>query len=407
MLPEVVFVSPSLDGGAGRACARLADGLLKVAANELTIDLQTAIGPQRFRVGFLRDGAIRLLNFLGKRAIPAGQAFTIALVSTGLGASLNNRPKRVVHIHSLSSRLLSLREIRKLRGPILWTLHDTWPTNGLFHFLVPEGSLPSKKRPTMLARPVAKFLTTIIRHELVEAIHPEVVFVAPSKWAREQLLQSQFGSRNRVVLIPNPLDTEFWQATDRTRARHFLGLDGRKIYLLFASSGHPKDPRKGAHHLREVLRIISVASECSDGSIELLVAGSRPDALKKCPFPINYLGPLDDSEMRAAYSAADIVIVPSEIDNLPQVATEAQSCGRPVVAFNVGGLADIVVDGSTGFLVDAFNHEAMAHAILRLVREIDLDELSVRAAERARALWGLEKIGAEFKALYLEMSRVF
>ena len=67
---------------------------------------------------------------------------------------------------------------------------------------------------------------------------------------------------------------------------------------------------------------------------------------------MTYLGRLDrDDEIVRAYGASNVVVVPSRIENLPQVATEAQSCARAVLAFATTGLNDAVLSGKTGCLI--------------------------------------------------------
>ena len=81
-------------------------------------------------------------------------------------------------------------------------------------------------------------------------------------------------------------------------------------------------------------------------------------------FPDHYLGHLhDDFSLRALYSAADALVVPSLQDNLPNTAVEAQACGTPVVAFNIGSLGDIVEHKRTGYLAKAFETGGLAAGI--------------------------------------------
>jgi glycosyltransferase involved in cell wall biosynthesis len=71
----------------------------------------------------------------------------------------------------------------------------------------------------------------------------------------------------------------------------------------------------------------------------------------------------DDIALRLAYSAADAVVIPSRLDNLPNSGVEGLACGRPVVAFDVGGLSDIVRHQQTGFLAPPLDAAGLADGI--------------------------------------------
>jgi nucleoside-diphosphate-sugar epimerase len=84
----------------------------------------------------------------------------------------------------------------------------------------------------------------------------------------------------------------------------------------------------------------------------------------RAAFPVHYTGHLhDDLSLRALYSAADAFVLPSRQDNLPNTGLEAHACGTPVVAFNTGGLPDIVADRVTGALAEPFEPASLAAAI--------------------------------------------
>jgi glycosyltransferase involved in cell wall biosynthesis len=87
-------------------------------------------------------------------------------------------------------------------------------------------------------------------------------------------------------------------------------------------------------------------------------------------------------DIPACLAAADIVAVPSLQEGLGVAALEAMAAARPVVASRVGGLAEAVVDGETGLLVPPGEPAALAAALGRLARDLDL---RARLGEAGRA----------------------
>jgi glycosyltransferase involved in cell wall biosynthesis len=153
-------------------------------------------------------------------------------------------------------------------------------------------------------------------------------------------------------------------------------------------------------------------------------------------FPIHYTGHLhDDLSLRALYSTADVMVIPSRQDNLPNTGVEAHACGTPVVAFDIGGLPDIVEHQKTGYLAKAFDTEDLAKGILRVLgqagspracgprddiraswRGSEADVAShptkgsgadLRAAARSKAIQAFspQTVAAAYKSVYNEYAR--
>jgi glycosyltransferase involved in cell wall biosynthesis len=164
-----------------------------------------------------------------------------------------------------------------------------------------------------------------------------------------------------VSVVPNCLDTERWKPMDQGLARSLLGLPPEVPLLLFGAMGGGRDPRKGFDLLAEALK--HLRGEIP--GLELVVFGQlAPREPPDLGFPIHYTGHLhDDLSLRALYSAADALVVPSRQEAFGQTASEAQACGTPVVAFDIGGLPDIVDHKVTGYLAKAFDVRDLANGI--------------------------------------------
>lgn len=140
------------------------------------------------------------------------------------------------------------------------------------------------------------------------------------------------GAPGRVIAMPAQ---RAWQRTttaERHAARTELGLQAEaRLVVLFVGR---LVPDKGLDLLLAAL---------PEGALALIVGdGPERTRLASPPEQVRWLGPRFGEALRAAYAAADLLVVPSRRDGAPTVVAEARAVGLPVLATSVGGLAALV-----------------------------------------------------------------
>jgi glycosyltransferase involved in cell wall biosynthesis len=203
-----------------------------------------------------------------------------------------------------------------------------------------------------------------------------------------------------ITVIPNPIETDhLWHPLPRDFARSVLGLQPNKKYILSGSAGGSPHI-KGEDLLKQAMNKVAVNGT---DSFELLIFGQyQPAGHNDWPCKVHWLGPVrDDHVMSVVYSAADVMIVPSRQDNLPNTAVEAHACGVPVVAFNIGGLPDIVEHQKSGWLASAFDTDNLAEGISWVLGSQERrDQLSVAARNIAQKRFSTKVIVQQYMRVY-------
>ena len=206
-------------------------------------------------------------------------------------------------------------------------------------------------------------------------------------------------------VIPNPLNLQQWSPVEPLLARRLLRLPLEGPLVLFGAMGGTADPRKGSDLLERALASLGVRSEGKPKQPHLVIFGQERSALQQSfGLPVHCLGHLHDAvSLRLAYSAADVMVVPSRLDNLPNTATEAMACGTPVVAFRTGGLPEIVNDGVSGRLAEAFEPDDLAQCIAAVVANPEQQRaMAEQARQQAERLWNPKRIACLYAAVYEE-----
>jgi glycosyltransferase involved in cell wall biosynthesis len=406
---RILHVSASLSqGGAARAAQRILSSQLGAGMNvevmtlenhtfEKDVTPRNQMGARNFR----RLVVPRIDSALMRMVSPRQSGPRTSGLFTSIRANeINKLPVDVINLHWVMGGMLSIQEIAKLDKPVVWTLHDCWPLLGTQHYS--EGSSYWKEKSYLRPRQSNSDYTSTWLDQVTTTMKDKlwkssIRFVAPSNWMRDQVRQSRIGSKSHVEVIPYPIDSEFWKPMTKKQSREILGWSERKFVVLFGAIAATTDKRKGYDLF--VNAIQAIAPKHRD--VEIVVFGSSASIESDHGLNVRYLGHLDnDSDLRLAYSAADVFVLTSREDNLPNTAIEASACGTPVVAFDVGGLRDIVSHKVSGYLATPFEVASIAEGI-EWVRE-SAHQYRIHANARNYVLERLDppRIARSYQSLY-------
>jgi glycosyltransferase involved in cell wall biosynthesis len=330
---------------------------------------------------------------------------TTGFVPGPAGRTLQGSDADVVNVHWVSAGTLSIRQVSRITQPVVLTLHDMWWFCGAEHYAPDE---PTARWVSGYARmnrdqgAVGLDVDRLVWQRKRSLLPSTGNAIAPSAWLQRCARDSALLQDWRIEAIPNPVDIDVFCPTDRVQARARLGLDPAATLILFASHRAATTPIKGLDLLAQALHRVRAQRQ----DIQLVIAG---DAGLVDRFPrrllVTELGFLEDPELALAYSAADVVIVPSRQESLSQVSTEAQSCGTPVVVFDACGQAETVEDRVTGALAAPFDPASLAECIQWVLEDAERRRrLGTAARERAVRLWSPHVVAQAYQRVY-EASR--
>lgn len=333
-------------------------------------------------------------------------AFSTAGSGTDISDKALIQNADILHLHWTNSGFLSVKDLQRLAAlnkPVVWTLHDMWAFTGgchysgeCGHFLKQCGNCPMLRDASENDISRKGWLR---KSELYKNAK-NITFVTCSNWLADVARTSSLLKGSRILTIPNPIDTELYAPQNMAEARKKLGIDRSAKVILFGAA-NITHTRKGIAYLVEALRLLK-----TDGAdLEVVIFGKNKGFdLDTIPFKVHALGIVKDQQQLAQiYNAADVFVLPSLEDNLPNMVMEALSCGTPVVAFNTGGIPDMVVHQQNGYLAEYKSATDMAKGISYVLNSPDADQLSAAARKKVLTDFSNYTVAQQYKALYTSL----
>jgi len=397
---RVLHLTLEKKGGAGIAAGRSVAALRAVGLEAELCDASQLASHRWIRwLARLDYAPLRLYR---RRSLYS--SWSNAWFSGGMAARVRRLGADVVHLHWVGHGLLSFREVERLGVPVVWTLHDAWAFTGGCHYpgecrRYEEGCGACPQLGSSLSWDLSRWN----RHRRRDLPQSVLRWLVPSRWLGDLARTSGLIEAGAVRVVPNTLDLGVFDPRGRKEARRRLGIADNE--LVFAVGSLDLDEvRKGNHLLPEIFA--AWRQRCSENAARLLIFGGKGGA----GFSIEGLrlqpvGLLDgEGAVAALLAAADVLLLPSLQDNLPNVAVEAQACGCPVLGFDTGGLREIIEPGVTGWIVDTVSAAAAGDLLAQKTAELRArrGELAMVCRERAERLFSPSRHACALQDIYAE-----
>lgn len=322
-------------------------------------------GKSNYRTALKRNSLLARISHHNKPRLPWSYNYT----PSSNWSDIAKLDFEILNIHWVPS-VLDLNNIALIKKPIVFTLHDVWPLTGGCHCNLDcvNWKTGCEECP-QISKLIPNFLTAstnwFSKKESINEI-TKLAVAAPSNWIASMARESPIFAAREIQVVPNCVDSRIFQPTERISGKQKLGLESTKFHLLFVVSGDVSQYHKGFDLFVKVIdRLLETRLE---SRLEIIIVGKSSNIHKsKWSGRIKHFGQIDSQEqMRDIYSAADVMISTSRQDNLPNTLIEASFCGIPIVAFDIGGIKDIVTPGLNGSLIEMGNVVDFALAIEKL-----------------------------------------
>lgn len=299
------------------------------------------------------------------------------------GSDLNQHPEvqaaDIVHLHWVSGfvRPPHLAQLLATGKTVVWTLHDLAPFTGGCHYPAGcTGYLHGCRSCPQLRAFADSLPAAQLSDKLSLWAGGRLSLIALNSWMAGLASQAPVFKDRAITIIPNGIDLDTFSPAHRETQRQAWGVSSEATVVLFAAD-MLTEIRKGAPLLASALgqlaKIDRIKKAVADGRLVLLAAGQGH--FPETGPPVRSLGWCDEAQMARNYAGADLFVLPSQEDNLPNTVVESLACGTPVAAFAVGGVPEMIVDGVTGRLTSGSEADDLAG----LLREIVSDPAAIKA----------------------------
>jgi glycosyltransferase involved in cell wall biosynthesis len=328
---------------------------------------------------------------------------------TGLARELLQEKADLFVLNWLGNRTISIREIGRLGQRAVCQLHDMWMFSGAEHYRFDDRASVGhsrKSRPPEETGPDLNKRNFRLKRKYWRR---PVSVIVPSRWLESEVKESALTADWPVYVLPYPVDTNFWQPRNPIESRRALGFSDDDLIVMFGAVGGTGAHHKGGDLLLKSLEILSENNRefpLPKERVRVAIFGESSEVISLGGFDARFLGRLSDEQLRLAFSAASVLVVPSRLGNFALIGLWGHACGAPEVVFEGTGMTDIVEHGITGYHARKDDPHYLAACIHSVLANKKTQKSFSRAA-RARALdlWREDTVAEQYAEILHNIAR--
>ncbi|WP_163210228.1 glycosyltransferase [Bacteroides sp. 519] len=330
----------------------------------------------------------------------ASNSFAPGTAGVHIDRYIDEFDPKIIQLHFINAGFINIEEIGKIRKKIVWRLPDCWAfTGGCYYFGDCNRYITGcGKCPKLGSNDENDLSSEIWKRKEKAWSMIDMTIVVPTLWMKEKVLSSTLLKDRDVYVIPNGINLEEFYPITKTTARQELSIPSDKKIILFGATRAMNDPRKGFALLLKALQFLS---EMHKNEYFFLVFGAEYQTLD-LNIPTKFMGQIQENKtLRLAYSAADVMVVPSLEEAFGQTVIEAMACETPVVSFRKTGPESIIDHKETGYLARYADVADLAHGIEWTLSSDELnDYLSKNARCKVATTYDITLVAQQYKELY-------
>lgn len=272
----------------------------------------------------------------------------------------------IIHLHWVADFIDYPSFFKKVKKPIVWTLHDMYPAIGVMHF-----ESDNTIRPSALDE-IDALCRRIKRKSIILANNLNLVAI--SDRMNSVISSSEILKGFPVSRIYNGVDTNTYKPVEVDRKEYFKNIAKDSLVFMFSSCAI-NDRRKGIDRVIDALEKVKKESRKNIAMIAvgMVDANDTPTA----SFPICYTGLIrSEYELSRVYSVANYFINASYEEGFAQTPLEAMACGTPVISTPCSGASDLIRPFN-GVICKEYDTSALKDAIIKSI-SMDFDSNKIR-----------------------------
>ncbi|MBP9669842.1 glycosyltransferase [Candidatus Woesebacteria bacterium] len=361
---RILHLSTWKTGGSAIAAKRLSDAINKLGGSSKVVSMSS-------RIPSYIDAVIGKLTHTSNPIFHSYNYY-----GENITQKIADFKPDIIHVHWVGAGFVTPEHLANFNLPIVWTLHDLWPLCGAEH-------LPGSKRfqagYLKQNRPTGESGLDLNRYlwdRKWKALRDaNITYVAPSTYVYNMARRAKSLGNHKLVKIGNGVDISLFKPNAKVASKNPL--------VLYVAMNPELDPNKGYSDFKQALELLP---ESLRSKIIIKVIGGEIGS---------------DVLMAKEYARATVTVVPSKIETLSYVAMESLSCGTPVVAYQVGGIPDLVQSNFNGYLAKPSNVKDLSRGIEKMLTSSSIiKQYRKNARQKIISRYNITNIAKEYLNLY-------
>ena len=400
------LIAGDLKGGAAKGAVTLHLALKRHSVQSTILTNSKLELEKDDTISILNSFTSRALNYIRARidrflTLPytnkSNNIFSTGIFGYNFTTSKFYKEADIIHLHWINS-LVNIKDLSKIKKPIIWTFRDMWPMTGGCHINYSCQNYLAGCGQCKQLKSKGYDLSKYVIKRKKKYLPKNLKIVGISNWISNNARASYLFKNYDIRTINNCIDTNIFFPLNKKESQKKLNINTKKKIILTGAQ-NLDDPYKGFDKFVELLGELEVSKYfiCFFGYV-------NESILANLNFEYKNLGIISkDTILNLAYNSADVFVSTSILEPFGKTIVESMSCKTPVVCFDTSGPKDLIDHRINGYKAKAYEVTDLKNGIEYIIKPDEYENICNRAIKKVKDSFDSNVISKQYIELYKEV----